>query len=119
MRQAVRGGVVDELITIESREPVGSAEPEIAARVGNDLVNAIAGQAIGSGVGSDRKLFGGAARRRNENQYGDGKRSLHGAYDTTLRSLRLSAFSALKFTLNAENAEGRKGPQRNSTKLSG
>jgi hypothetical protein len=81
MRQAVRDRVVYKLVTIESREPVVSAKPEIAARVGNDLVNAIARQAIGSRVGSNRKLFGAASRSRNENQDGDGKRSLHGAYD--------------------------------------
>src|SRR6185503_19315785 len=82
VRQTVRDCVVYKLVTIKSREPVVSAEPEIAARIGNDLVNAIARQTIGSRIGSDRKLFGAASRSRNENQYDDGKRSLHGAYDS-------------------------------------
>jgi hypothetical protein len=82
VRQTVRDCVVYKLVTIESREPVVSAEPQIAARVGNDLVNAIAREAIGSRIRSDRKLFGAASRNRNENQYDYGKRSLHGAYDS-------------------------------------
>jgi hypothetical protein len=105
----VRDAVVYELITIESREPVVSAEPEIAARVGNDLVNAIARQAIGGGVGANGKLFGAASPGRNENQYGDENHSLHGAYDSTLRS---SAFLCVLCVNDVFQRRDRRGPQR-------
>jgi hypothetical protein len=58
-------------------------------------------------------------RRRNENQYGDGKRSLHGAYDSTLRISAAVCVLCVKDGFSAENAEGRRDRRGTSTKLSG
>lgn len=79
MRQTLRNAVVHEFISIKTRQPVVSAEPEKAPWIWHDLVHAITRQAVSSSVGADGKLLGAMWRAGNENEYGDGNRSLHGA----------------------------------------
>src|SRR5512132_93861 len=68
MRQAVRSAVVCKLVTIKTRDAIICAEPEKTAWIGNDLVDAVARQAIGCGVGLDRKLFGVECLEQGEDQ---------------------------------------------------
>ena len=78
MRQAVGDAVVDELVTVESRQAVAGAEPDEAMRIGNDLVNLVACKTFSSGVSANRKLFGAILRDCNQEQYEDSKEGLHG-----------------------------------------
>jgi len=71
MWQALWDAVVDEFITIKSRKAVVGTEPEEATRIGYDLVNPIACNAISGGVGTNRKLFGANVRGCYEKQYED------------------------------------------------
>src|SRR3569832_1659501 len=79
MRQALRDAVVYEFITIEARQAVLSAKPQEATRIWNDLEDAITREAVSGCIGANRKLFRALLRTRNENEYSDGDRSLHGA----------------------------------------
>jgi hypothetical protein len=78
MWQALREAIVNEFITVESRQAIAGAEPEEAARIGNDLVNLVACKTFSSGVSANRKLFGAALRDCTEEQYEDRNDSLHG-----------------------------------------
>jgi len=79
MRQALYDAVVYEFITIKTRQPVVSAEPEKATWIGNDLEHTITRQAVSGGVSSNRKLFSALLRAGDENEYEDDDRSLHSA----------------------------------------
>ena len=78
MGQSVGDAVIYEFITVETRQAVGGAEPEIAKRIGDYFVNAVAGETIRGGVRSDRKLFGTELRTGCQDEEKDGKNSLHG-----------------------------------------
>ena len=76
MRQSVTETVIYKFITVETRQAVAGAEPEIATRIGHDLVNVVARQTVGGRVSSDRKLFGAAVRKRDQDDE-NGDESLH------------------------------------------
>src|ERR1044072_1625098 len=79
MRKPLSDAVVYELVTIKTRQPVVSAEPEKATRIRNNLVHAITRQSVSSSVSSNRKLFSAMLRAGNENEQRDGDHALHGA----------------------------------------
>ena len=77
MRQAIADAVVDEFVAVETRDSVVSAEPEEATRIGDNLVDAIAREAIGSSVRANRKLFGVCATESDDKQCEDCNRPSH------------------------------------------
>ena len=96
MRQPLRDAVVDEFITIKTRQAVGSAEPKEATRIGNDLVDAVARKAVSGCVDANWKLFGALLRTRNQNEDEDGDRSFHGADIIVIfRRLRLRSYASI------------------------
>src|ERR1017187_1359748 len=60
--QALLGVVIGELVSVETRESFGRAEPEKAVRVLNDAENVVPRQPIGRGVGLDGQPLRGNER---------------------------------------------------------
>jgi hypothetical protein len=79
MRKPLGDAVVYKFVTIKTRQPVVSAEPEKATWIRNDLVHAITRQSVSRSVSSNRKLFSALLRAGDENEYEDDDRSLHSA----------------------------------------
>ena len=68
MRESLRDAVVYEFVAIKTRQPIVSAEPEIASRIRNDLVHPITRQSVSGGVSSNRKLFSAGLRAEDKNK---------------------------------------------------
>jgi hypothetical protein len=88
MRQTLGDGVIYEFITIEARQTIGSTEPQVTKRIGNDFVDTVTRQTVSSGVRPNGKLFSAALRTGDQNEQEDGDNSLHGA-DMIVESNRL------------------------------
>ncbi len=94
MGQSVGDAVIYEFITVETRQAVGGAEPEVAKRIGDYFVNAVTGETIRGGVRSDRKLFGTELRTGYQDEEKDSNNSLHGPISQSFCGFRHKVKSA-------------------------
>jgi hypothetical protein len=63
VRETLGCAVVLKAVTVESRKPFSSAEPEKTTRIGNDSMDGIVCEAVGSCVDLSRKALCMSQRR--------------------------------------------------------